>query len=584
MGKDLKRLYRDYLKPFKKRILLAIFFTSIWSLFPYGTALLTKYQVDEVLKTNTNLDPSYIAQQLPLFWNYVFMLFGLWTIFVVCNWLKNWLILGVGQKMIYSLREQLHKKLQTLHIGYFEQNESGKIVSRVLDDVKTIREWSTNQFLNLSASILRLILGLIIIFFMNWKFSLLIVISLPVYAWAFQKIRPTIRKISIAIRRLNAEMYALSAERISGVSVVKAFSQEKRERNSFAQKMNNYVRLAMQMILQQQKLSLFAGLITSVISGVIIYLGVLSVKNNTMSLGDIMAFILILPNLFSQVNALITIMTSLEAVFVVIHRVFNLLDEPENVVPGRISLDGMTGKVHFENVSFHYPGQKTNALTNISFHIEKGQKVALMGPSGSGKTTIFQLVCRFYDPQEGSVHMGGVNLVDSDPKSVRRHACMVQQEPFVFSGTVADNIAYGYLDASPSMIMRSAKQAELHEFIMTMPIKYETEVGRSGISLSGGQKQRLALATALLTEPEILLLDDTTSALDAETEKRIRSTLNNVLKEHTSLLITQRIATARSCDKIIVLENGEITQEGTHDELKTHDGFYKRIFDQQKSM
>ena len=584
MRKDFSRLYREYLKPYRKRIFLAILLTCIWSLFPYGTALLTKYQVDKVIMVNGNLDPSLFAQQMPLFWRYVVMLFALWIIFGISNWLKNWLILGVGQNMIYTLRKQLHKKLQNLHIGYFERNDSGKIVSRVLDDVKLIREWSTNQFLNFSATIFRLALGLVIIFFLNWRLSLLIIISLPLYSWSFIKLRPVIRKINIAIRRLNSAMYGIATEKISGIMVVKAFSQEKHERAAFTQKMHNYIRLAIQANLYSQILTLLAGFITAAMTGLIIFLSVLSIKNNTMSLGDVMAFILIMPNLFSQINALVGLLAAVEGVFVVIHRVFALLDESESVIPGKINLDGMTGKVHFDNVTFYYPDQKKYALKNISFQVDKGEKIALMGPSGSGKTTVFQLICRFYDPQEGSVTMGGVDLVNADPKSVRRHACMVQQEPVVLSGTVSENIAYGYLEAKPSLIMRAAKQAELHDFIMTMPIKYETEVGRNGISLSGGQKQRLALATALLTEPEILLLDDTTSALDAETEKKIRSTLNNVLKEHTSLIITQRIATARSCDRIIVLENGEITQEGTHDELKIQEGFYKRILDQQKSM
>jgi ATP-binding cassette subfamily B protein len=207
-----------------------------------------------------------------------------------------------------------------------------------------------------------------------------------------------------------------------------------------------------------------------------------------------------------------------------------------------------------------------------------------MGPSGSGKTTVFQLICRFYDAEQGAVRVGGVNLPDADPQSLRRHAVMVQQEPVVFSGTIGENIMYGRLDASPQQIMDAAEQAELHEFIMSLPVKYETEVGQNGISLSGGQKQRLALATALLTKPEILLLDDTTSALDAETEAKIRETLNKVLSGRTSIIITQRIATARDCDMILVLEEGHLKQVGCHDELKNTLGFYRNIFLQQESL
>ena len=582
--KDLKRLWREYLTDHRWRLITALLVTGIWSLFPYATAFLARYLVDDVLMVGGVYDPAMIKQQMPLFWKYTAMLLSVWGVMVATNWLKNWLIVDTGQRMIYKLRKRLHEKLQVLHIGYFESHETGKTVSRVLDDVKVIRDWSTNQFLNFSANFIRLMMGMVIIFFINWKLSLLIIFTLPFYAFAFSRLKPLVRRTSISVRRLNSEMYALSSERISGVSVVHAFSRENQEIARFRTRMNNYVRLGMRLVGFQQQLALIAGFITAIVSGFIIYLGVTYVKTGVMTFGDVIAFVRIMPNLFMQVNAVTSILTQIEAIFVVIRRVFYLLDEFEDVRPGKIQLDGMKGKVDFRDVTFKYPGQEKLALEEVSFRIREGERIALMGPSGAGKSTIFQLICRFYDPQEGSVHLGGVNLVDANPASVRKHARMVQQEPVIFSGTIGDNIAYGELDATPTSIMTATTQAELHEFVMSLPTKYETEVGRNGIALSGGQKQRLALSTALLTQPEVLLLDDTTSALDAETEMRIRSTLNKILEGRTSIIITQRIATARGCDRILVFEDAKLTQEGTHDQLKVSDGFYRRIYEQQESI
>jgi ABC-type multidrug transport system fused ATPase/permease subunit len=307
-------------------------------------------------------------------------------------------------------------------------------------------------------------------------------------------------------------------------------------------------------------------------------------RSGLLSIGEVVFFMSVMPRLFMQINALANMFVQIQAVFVVIKRVFNLLDEDVDVTPGKIELDGIAGRVHFENVTFVYPGQSTPALDNVSFYIGDGEKIALMGPSGAGKTTVFNLILRFYDPRDGAVYIDGINLVNADPASVRRHAVLVQQEPVIFSGTIAENIVYGRLQSRPTEIMNAARQAELHEFIMTLPVKYETEVGQNGVSLSGGQKQRLALATALLTKPEVLLLDDTTSALDAETEARIRRTLDHVLEGRTSIIITQRIATARSCDRVIVMDQGRIVQQGTHTELKDQEGFYRRIFLQQESL
>jgi ATP-binding cassette subfamily B protein len=244
----------------------------------------------------------------------------------------------------------------------------------------------------------------------------------------------------------------------------------------------------------------------------------------------------------------------------------------------------MSGKVRFDHVTFTYPYQEEPALMDVNFRVRPGEKVAIMGPSGSGKSTIFQLLLRFYDPQQGEVRVGGVNLIDAATESIRWHVGMVQQEPVIFSGTLAENIMYGRLAATPSEVIDACKKAEMHDFIMSLPLKYETVVGEQGITLSGGQRQRLALAQALLTDPEILLLDDTTSALDARTEARIRETLNKALEGRTSLIITQRVATARDSDWIMVLENGRATQMGTHEQLKSREGFYRRICEQQDAL
>jgi ATP-binding cassette, subfamily B, bacterial MsbA len=396
--------------------------------------------------------------------------------------------------------------------------------------------------------------------------------------------QPAIRRLSIAMRRLNAGMYARSQERVGAVSLVKAFDQERRETLNFRGRMNNFVRLAMRVINYHGAMVSLAGAITAITTGVVVYVGFTWAQLGRLTVGEVVFFMNVMPRLFMQINALSSVYVQIQSVFVVVKRVFNLLDEAVDVTPGRIELSDVTGRITFEKVTFYYPGQSTAGLDGASFSINAGERVALMGPSGAGKSTVFSLLLRFYDPYRGAVYIDNINLVDADPTSIRRHVVMVQQEPVIFSGTIAENIVYGTAGARPSQIMAAARQAELHDFIMTLPVKYETEVGQNGVSLSGGQKQRLALATALLTQPEILLLDDTTSALDSETEARIRATLNRVQQGRTSIIITQRIATARSCDRIIVLENGQVAQQGSHTELKDQEGFYRRIYLQQESL
>ena len=578
---DIGRLWRDYLRPFKRNIILALVVTAFWSVHSYELHLLSRYLVDSVLALGQDVVPPR-AVQLERLRIYAILLFSTWTIFVFCHWSRSSLIMRVGEKLVADLRRDLHHKLNRLHIAYFESQETGKLMSRVLEDVWVIREWATNQFITIAAHILRLLTGLLILFFIEWRLALMLTLSLPLYAFFTVRIRPLIRRLNISLRRLNASMYGLTQERITGIGVVKAFGQENQEKQRFALRVNNNIRLGMNVIRYQGLLNFTTGTITAIMGGLIPYYGIYLYRTGELTLGDVMVFVFSMGNIFFQVNHLTSYYIQIQAVLVVLKRVFNVLDEDEAIPPGETLFESQDGSIRFNHVDFAYPKQVKKTLKDVTFHIHSGSKVALMGPSGSGKSSIFQLLCRFYTPQAGMIDVGGLDLADAEPISLRKHVVMVQQEPVIFSGSIADNISFSREDSGPRDIMRAAKLAELHDFIMTLPSKYETEVGQNGISLSGGQKQRLALATALLSEPSILLLDDTTSALDAETEAKIRDTLSKVQKGRTSIIITQRIATARTCDWIIVLEEGRIQAQGTHDQLVKQDGFYKKIFEQQE--
>ena len=579
---DLVRLQRQHLGGYRMTLLWAALLTLVVSTLPMGFTLTKRFMVDEVLVGGGVIRPEAADRLVGLCLLFFSINMGMWAIRLVSNWVLTRLIVGVGQGLVYSLRKALHEKLQSLHVGFFERTPVGVILARVLDDVNIVHMWVTGHAPSSLTAMLEIVIGLGTLMYLQWRLGLIVTVSLPLYAWTFAVLRPRVRRANKANRRLTAKMYARSAERIGGIRVVKAFARERAEVRSFAQLIHDAARVAMRLVQYRQLLAVIAGVITALATGVIVYAGSMMVRDGTMTIGELLAFVGMMGMLYNPVNHLTSVATAIQAALVVLRRVFAVLDETEEVVPGRISLDGMAGKIEFGRVTYIYPKQEVPALDDVDFRVSPGETVALMGPSGSGKTTVFQLLLRFYDPQGGNVRVGGVDLVHADPASIRRHIRVVQQEPTVFSGTVSDNIRYGKLNATDDEIRLAATQAELHEFIDELPLTYDTIVGENGVTLSGGQKQRLALATALLTDPEVLLLDDTTSALDAATEARIRQTLRHALAGRTSLIITQRIATARECDRILVFENGRITQRGTHQELKEAPGFYAHICREQE--
>jgi len=574
--RDLAFFARRYLRPYRAGLLLAGLLSAVIASQPFAFSLTARFMVDQVLRVGVGgVAPEHMDRHLRLAWWLIAFNTGIWAACLSATWNRTRTVQKASRNIVFALRRDLHEKLQTLHIGFFERMPTGKIMSRLLDDVNVLQTWISTQTVNIATHAFQLALGLALLVYLNPRMALLLTLTLPLYAAAFAFFRPAIQRTHQALRRLHSRLYAYIAERIANVHVVQAFAQEPREKRACAAQAANMTRVHMRLARCQQGITLVAAVFASLATGVITYVVIRQVQNETITLGSALAFIFALGPVFVSVNGLTSLAVEAQTVPVILRRIFTILETRTVVPPGKIDLAGMRGKIRFDQVSFSYPGQESLALQDVSFKIAPGEKIAIMGPSGAGKSTIFQLLLRFYDPDSGEVRVGGVNLQEASTDSIHRHVCMVQQEPVVFSGTLADNIRYGQIDAPPAEIMRAARRAELHDFIMELPLKYETEVGEQGVTLSGGQKQRLALATALLTDPEILLLDDTTSALDAETETRIRETLERVMRERTSLIITHRIATARSADRIFVLDKGRIAQTGTHETLSREDGFYR---------
>jgi len=618
ISRDIVRLVKEYLRPYWLRMTLVVLAASASAMAPYMFGYLGKVMVDDVLRLGgerttgvhqsatavqhtdgvtdlSTTSPSSSAhaperpdqttqrEQIHLLLLVFLAYIGVHLASIGLTWLYSYNIAYVGQRIVYKMRRQLHEKLQNLHMAFFDQRKTGKLVARVIDDVNVIQNNVTNTFINIFSNIALLAVGVFILLRLDWKLALVAFSFLPFYGISYQYFIKRIRKLNLAIREKNAEIYGLLGEKITGVRVIKSFAQERFEVRQFFRKSSEFIRLVIKNSLLNNTLGALAILISGIGTAVVLWYGALMVRNGDMSLGSLLYFYASVGVLFSPLIALTNVNVVIQRVLTVLARIFAILDEEVKIkdAENAIELKEMKGAVSFHNVSLKYEGSDGYALREVSFDIPAGSVVSLVGPSGSGKSSLVNLLLRLYEPTEGYILLDGHDIADIKLSSLRRHIGMVPQEAILFSGTIAQNIMYGRFDATPQEVINAAKASEIHDFIYSLPEKYETQIGEAGVSLSGGQKQRLAMAMALLTDPSILILDDSTSALDGQTEARIWETLRKIMKNRTSFIITHRIRTAMSADIILVLDKGRLVEKGTHQELVARDGFYRRIFKQQ---
>ena len=488
----------------------------------------------------------------------------------------------VSQKTAYDIRNALYDRLQRLSFAYHDKTQTGQLMSRATADVEAIRRFFGRGLLGLIQMIVLFAGTATILVSMSWKLALFSLAFLPPIAVRIVIVSRRLRPIWLKIQQLLGVLGTALEENLTGVRVVKAFSHQKEESQKFAsqakQLYDEEINAARQMAFNNPLMVFLISLPTALI----LWYGGRQVIAGSLTMGGLTQFILYLGMMAMPIRRLGFTINLFSRTASAGQRILEILDteSPVQEKSNAIELIGVKGEVSFENVSFRY-NSVAPVLNNISFSVQPGQLVALLGGSGSGKSTIASLIPRFYDVSSGRITIDGVDIRDVTLASLRKNVGIVQQDIFLFSATIRDNIAYGAVDADVEQIVAVTKTAQLHDFVQSLPEGYDTWVGERGITLSGGEKQRLSIARTLLMNPGILILDDSTSSVDAETEYSIRQALDRLIKGRTTFIITHRLSIIQNADLILLLKESQIVEQGKHSVLMAGNSLYRQIYELQ---
>lgn len=499
-----------------------------------------------------------------------------------CSFFRLSLFVNFTENTLANLRLSLYTNLVKLPMTFFSQKRVGELNSRISADITQIQDTLTSTIAEFLRQFILIIGGIILLATESFKLTLLMLAVVPLVAVAAVIFGRFIRKYSKQVQDQVAESQVIVEETMQGISIVKAFANEWYEVARYKGKISEVVKLA---IKGGKYRGYFASFIIFCLFGAIVavvWYGVRLSIAGEMSVGQLISFVLYSTFVGASFGGIAELYAQIQKAIGATERVFELLEEtPEkiNATQNAVPLEKIKGNVSFKNVAFSYPSRKeVQVLKDVNFTAEFGQKIAIVGPSGAGKSTISSLLLRFYDIESGEITVDGKNIYDYDLENLRGNMSIVPQDVILFGGTIKENIAYGKPDATDEEIMLAAKQANALNFVEGFPEKFETVVGERGVKLSGGQRQRIAIARALLKNPSILILDEATSSLDSESEKLVQEALEVLMEGRTSIIIAHRLSTIRNADKILVLDNGEITEEGTHQELiNLENGTYKNL-------
>ena len=497
-------------------------------------------------------------------------------------YIKNYLLRIVELSLVRDIRNKLYAHIQSLSLGYFNRQKTGNITSIVINDVEHLQIALGATFQKLFVEPINVITFVSLLFIISWKLALIALIIIPLAGIAVIGIGKSIRRKSRRTQKKVADIMQILSETLSSIRIVKAFANEKNEVSKFSKESKNYFKL----LLRRGRLDLLAGPITEsfgVVIGVILlwYGGTEVLMQRGLNPEDFIRFILILFSILGPIKQMGNVNLRIQTGYASAERIFSLLDTPKDIIEhsNPIQLKSFNKHIEFKNLSFEYEESEGLVLSNINFKINKGEVVAIVGPSGAGKSTIADLIPRFYDPKDGEILIDQENIKKLSLASLRKNMGIVTQDVILFNDTIKNNIAYAQPKATTESIINACKAANALEFIEEIPEGFEAIIGERGVKLSGGQKQRIAIARALLKNPPILILDEATSSLDTESEKKVQTAIEALLKDRTALIIAHRLSTVQTANKIITIEKGRVSEIGTHDELYSNDGLYRKLYD-----
>lgn len=572
---QLRRLY-SYMKPYRRELVPVLVMMVIGTLTRLTIPFLMLYVIDHILDPDKG---SGSVQSLLLVGALMFALY-------VIQWASNTFRIKhtniIGQKVIYDLRNHLFRHIQKLSFRFYDKRPAGSVLVRVTNDVNALQDLFTNGVVNLLMDCIQLVGIVIILLGLNVKLGLAVMITVPLMFFVSTSLRKRIRFAWQDVRMKQSRINAHLNESIQGMKVTQAYVQEKDNMGFF----NHMNTVNLKSWNKASALNQTFGPVIEVTAAVgtciLFWYGATLIQNNVITVGFLFAYANYLGNFWEPINRLGQMYSQLLIAMASSERIFEFIDEQPTVgeTDEARMLPAIKGAVKFEHIVFEYePGRP--ALKGITIDVKEGQSIALVGHTGSGKSTIINLLCRFYDPVQGRVLIDGIDIRDVTVESLRSQVGIVMQDTFIFSGSIRDNIRYGRLNATDDEIVKAAQAAHAHEFIMELPDGYDTQVEERGNILSMGQRQLLSFARALLADPRILILDEATASIDTDTELKIQEALKTLLKGRTSFMIAHRLSTIRHADEIIVLDHGEIVEQGNHEELIAKKGVYNGLIEAQ---